>query len=127
MPRILGAGLVEFGVILAGRIEDDLAATGVKLKWDPDQTAQAFFDLLAAGGRDVKEHKAAASGAEQLAAASATAPGFGENVVHLGVGDHAAEAAFELPGLVQEVSEGIERIVAGQDLHALLDHLAHPG
>src|ERR1017187_3236737 len=127
MARILGAGLVEFGVILAGRVEDDLAAARVKLEGDPDQTPQAFFDLLAAGGRDIKEHKAAAPGAEQLAAPSAAAFGFGENLIHLGVGDYAAEAALESPGLVQEVAKGIERVVARQDLHALIHHLAHAG
>src|ERR1035441_1077310 len=108
MARILRAGLVELGVILAGRVEDDLAAGGVKVEGDPDQTAQALFDRLAAGRRDIKEHKTAAPGSEQLAAPSAAAFGFGENLIHLGVGDHAAEAALEPPGLVQEVAKGIE-------------------
>src|ERR1035441_8515793 len=127
MARARGACLVELGVILAGRVEDDLAAGGVKLEGDPDQTAQAFFDCLAAGGGDIKEHKAAAPGTKQLTASSAAAPGFGVNVVHLGVGDYAAEAALESPGLVQEVAKGIERVVARQDLHALIHHLAHAG
>src|SRR5437899_879174 len=99
--------MVQFGVILFRGVENNLAAAAVQLKGDPDEVLQSLLDLLAAFVRDIEEHEAAAAGAQELAAARTAATRFLVDFIHLRVGNDAAQAAFEAPGLVQQVAEAI--------------------
>src|ERR1035441_9926599 len=63
------AGAVEFGVILLGREEDDLAAAGVEPEGDPEQVPQSLPHLLPAARGHKEERKDAAARAQQVPAA----------------------------------------------------------
>src|SRR3989338_1104433 len=104
-------------------VEDDFAALPFKGKWNPEQMAQPFLDPPVRSRRSIEQDKPAPAGTQELAAQCPRGPRLVVHGIDLRRGDATRQTSFELPGIVQQPTEGFEVTPSRHDLHGRIHRL----
>src|SRR5438876_7295984 len=112
-------------VVLLGLVEDELRAATLELERHDQQLVERLHNRLAALWLHEEQHEAAAARAQQLAARRTGLAGALIDFIHEGWRDLARQRALELPALMQQPAEILQRPLRNEDGLALIDHLPH--